>query len=162
MSKIKELILDLVIADLERQIATTCQGMNDAIAESKAHKGAMESRYDTFKEEAQYLAGAHNTRMQTLHNALATLKFLKTVCPATTKAGGYAIVEVEDLDDGVHTKYFLLPVGGGGAYDVGGEKLTTLSVNAPLGRALVGKVVDDEVEINIQGMVRNLVVVSIT
>ncbi|KKS95606.1 MAG: hypothetical protein UV75_C0011G0020, partial [Candidatus Giovannonibacteria bacterium GW2011_GWA1_43_15] len=57
MKDIKTVIIDRIIDKVETQIKNTERGRLDAIEESKAHKGAMASRYDTFKEEAQYLAG---------------------------------------------------------------------------------------------------------
>jgi len=129
--------------------------------ESKAHKGAMASRYDTFKEEAQYLAGGFNARIQELSPLLAMLKSLRTQIPSLNKASGGTIVEVEDSDNNTRVKYFLLPAGGGNTYEVAGETYTVLSLSAPLARAFVGKMKEDEVEITIQGTTRHLIVVSV-
>lgn len=94
MQNVKASLLSLAIADIEEQIAAAERGRKDAIEESKAHKGAMASRYDTFKEEAQYLAGGFAARIQELSSQLAALKSLQMRLAANSKVSGGAIVEV--------------------------------------------------------------------
>jgi len=62
----------------------------------------------------------------------------------------------------VKMKYFILPAGGGNAYEVDGERYSTLTLQAPLARALFGKTEGDEAEITIQGATRHLLVVSVS
>ncbi|MEK7630940.1 MAG: GreA/GreB family elongation factor [Patescibacteria group bacterium] len=138
------------------------RGQQGAIEESKAHKGAMASRYDTFKEEAQYLAGGFAARIQELSLQLAALKSMQMRLAVNNKVSSGAIVEIEDVDTGVRTKYFLLPVGGGNIYEVNGKPYSTLTIRAPLARALFGKTEGDEVEIIIQGTTKRLLIVSVS
>lgn len=162
MKDIKSKLLDLVIADIEKQIETAEQGRKDAVEESKAHKGAMASRYDTFKEEAQYLAGGFAARIQELTTLLIALKSMRARLAANSKVSGGAIVEVEDIDTGVKTKYFLLPAGGGHVYEVSGEQYSTLTIQAPLAHSLFGKTEGDETEITIQETTKHLLIVSVS
>lgn len=162
MKDIKTIILDRIIEEVETQIKNAEQGRLEAIKESQAHKGAMESRYDTFKEEAQSLAGGLNAQVSGLSKTLSALRSLRGYSVPITKGSGYAIMEVENHDDGARTKYFLLPAGGGNTYEVGGERITILSVGAPMARALIGAVAGDEVEVKIQGTTRRFSVVSVT
>ncbi len=162
MTDTKSRLLDLVISDIEKQIETAEQGRKDAVEESKAHKGAMESRYDTFKEEAQYLAGGFAARIQELTPLLAALKSMRMQISANSMVSGGAIVEIEDIDAGVKTKYFILPAGGGKTYEVDGEQYSTLTLQAPLARALFGKTEGDEAEITIQGTTKHLLIVFVS
>lgn len=162
MKDIKTLVLDRIIKEVENQIKNAERGRLDALEESKAHKGAMESRYDTFKEEAQYLAGGYAARLVELGKTLGALKSIRDYPPTITKGSGYAIVEAENLEDGSRTKYFLLPAGGGNTYEVEGGEITILNVGAPLAQAFIGTVAGDEVEIKIQGTTRQFRVVSVT
>lgn len=162
MKSVKETLLDSVIADIEKQIETADQGRRDAIEESKAHKGAMASRYDTFKEEAQYLAGGFAARIQELTSLLGPLNSFKNSMAPVSRVCGGAIVEVEDLDNSTRTKYFLLPAGGGEVYEVNGEKYFVLTIRAPLARSLFGKTEGDEAEITIQGTTKHLLIVSVS
>lgn len=162
MENIKTIILDRLIEEIEAQIKNAERGRLDALKESKAHKGAMESRYDTFKEEAQYLAGGFTARLVELGKILGALKSIRDFPPTVTKGSSYAIVEAENLDDGSRTKYFLLPAGGGNTYEIGGEQITILSLGAPLAHAFIGAVAGDEVEVKIQGTTRRFSVISVT
>lgn len=162
MKNIKTIILDRIIEEVETQIKNAERGRLDAIEESKAHKGAMESRYDTFKEEAQYLAGGYATRLVELGKTLGALKSIRDYPPTIAMGSGYAIVEVENLDDGSRAKYFLLPAGGGNTYEVEEEEITVLNVGAPLARVFIGSVAGDEVETKIQGTTRRFNIVSVT
>lgn len=161
MGNIKIIALDYIIKEVEVQIKNAERGRLDALEESKAHKGAMESRYDTFKEEAQYLAGGFAARLVDLRKTLGALKSIRDFPPTVTKGSGYAIVEAENLDDGSRMKYFLLPAGGGNTYEIEGEKIIVLNIGAPLARAFIGKVAGNEVEIKIQGTTRRFSVVSV-
>ena len=161
MTNIKMIILDLVMAEVVAQLEATERGRLFAIAESKAHKGAMASRYDTFKEEAQYLAGGMNAQSIGLRETLGLLYSLKEKPPIVKKGSGYAIVEAENLDDGTTTKYFLLPAGGGNSYEVAGEKILVINAGAPLARAFIGAVEGDEVQVNIQGKKKIFNIISV-
>jgi transcription elongation GreA/GreB family factor len=162
MENLKTIILDRIIEEVETQIKIAERGRLGAIEESKAHKGAMASRYDTFKEEAQYLAGGFNAQILELSQRLGALKSIRNYSPTITKGSGYAIIEAEKLEDGSRVKYFLLPAGGGNTYEVGDEKIIVLNVGAPMARAFMGAVADDEVKIELQGTMRIFRVISVS
>ncbi len=162
MKSVKTTIVDNIIEKVENQIKNAERGQSDAIEESKAHKGAMASRYDTFKEEAQYLAGGYAARLVELNKILRALKSVRDHPPTTTKCSCYALIEAENLDDRSRVVYFLLPAGGGDTYDVGGEEITVLNVGAPLARAFIGSVAGDTVEIKIQGTTKRFTITSVT
>lgn len=104
-------------------------------------EGAMKSRYDTFKEEGQYLAGGLKIISQELNDAVAALReavkmnFLKSV----DRVSLYTFVTVEyetiNTDESSET-YFVTPF-------LGGEKIrediTSIRPGSPLGKALIGK-----------------------
>ena len=148
--------------EVETQIKNAERGRLDALEESKAHKGAMASRYDTFKEEAQYLAGGFASRLVELGKTLGALKSIRDYPLTITKVYGYALVEVKNLENGSRSKYFLLPSGGGNTYEVEGEEISVLSVGAPMARAFMGAVPGDAVGIKIQGMTKRFSVISVT
>lgn len=162
MKSIKAVIIDRVIDKIEIQIKTAERGRLDAVEESKAHKGAMESRYDTFKEEAQYLAGGYNARLLELGKILVALRSISDSPPTIINGCVYAIIEAKNLDDGLIIKYFLLPAGGGDIYEADGEKVTVLNLGTPMARAFIGANAGDEVEVKIQGVAKRFSIVSIT
>lgn len=58
--------LEQGIAEVKKMIDMAKKNMKEAQEEANYHKGAMESRYDTFKEEAQYLVAANEKRISEL------------------------------------------------------------------------------------------------
>lgn len=51
--EIKKKIIELLRLELENKTDFLKNAIDDAQKEAASHKGRMESRYDTFKEEAQ-------------------------------------------------------------------------------------------------------------
>lgn len=162
MKDIKIIIIDRIIEEVEAQIQNAERGRLTAIEDSKAHKGKMESRFDTFKEEAQNLAGALSLQVLELMKTLSALKSVRGYSLPITTVSGYAIVTVENCDDGTIAKYFLLPAGGGNEYDVGEDKVTVLSVGAPIARAFMGASVGDVREVTLQKKVKRFRIVSVS
>lgn len=159
---IKTIIIDRILEEIQNQIRSATQGREDALEESRAHKGAMESRYDTFKEEAQYLANAHEAQLAELTGATNMLKSLRDNPPEITRGSLYAIIEAEDLDTGSSEKYFVLPAGGGNTYELAGDKIITINVMAPLARAFIGALEGDNVEFKTPQRKRRFSILSIT
>ncbi len=162
MKNIKIFIIDSIIKEIEGQIRNTKNGRLSAVKESKAHKGAMASRYDTFKEEAQYLADGYSIQLARLNKTLNELRYIRRDSSIINKGSIRAIVEVQNLSDNSRAKYFLLPIGGGNIYEVKKEIITVLSVGAPLARAFIGAVAGDEIEVKIQDKTKIFNVISIT
>jgi len=133
--------------------------------ESASHKGAMASRYDTFKEEAQAMAAAQEIRIAELRTALDSLRGMlddpgtKLEQPASRVRLG-SIVTIRDTDDHV-AYYFIASAGGGETVEVDQRRIVVITPRAPLGAHLVSKEVGDQVEVSIGGRRREFEVVSI-
>lgn len=121
-------------------------------AESRSHKGAASSRYDTFKEEAQALAGAQGRREADLGTQLALIKSLiqdgRVLAPTEVIRAG-AIVRLTEPDSQKEFLYLIVPAGGGFEFQSDDTSFTTLNFSAPLCRALLRKKEGDIVEIGI-------------
>ncbi len=63
-------LLTMLQQELRRMCELAIAGAHEAQQEANYHIGAMESRYDTFKEEAQYLTEAQKLRLLTLQGQL--------------------------------------------------------------------------------------------
>lgn len=63
-------LLTMLQQELRRMCELAIAGAHEAQQEANYHVGAMESRYDTFKEEAQYLTEAQKLRLLTLQGQL--------------------------------------------------------------------------------------------
>ncbi len=105
---------------------------------------------DTRAIEAQYVARGFAERVEDLQSTLAVLSRIRldTFGPEDP-VGLSALVGI--LDGDREKVYFLVPVAGGETLVVNGTKVLTLTPNSPLGEALCGKQVDDEIELELPG-----------
>lgn len=148
-------------AELVAQLAAalaTAQAAHAAAIEGATHSEARaENDKDTRGLEQSYLARGQAQRVVELENGLAAVTKLavRGFGPGDPAALG-AVVTVDE--DGASKQLFLAPAGGGNVVGGGVQVVTTSS---PLGKALVGKRVDDEVELRLPGGVRSVVVVRV-
>lgn len=163
MEKLKRSVVSAVIVEIESMISTAEKERQKAIEESRYHKGAMESRYDTFKEEAQYLMAAQDLRIRDLSNTVSVLKVLLSK-PIVQKERieNYALVEIEDADNGSSATYLILPEGGGISCDINGKSVFTISVTSPLAKALIGLSDGSDIELNVGATRKYFTVVSVS
>jgi transcription elongation GreA/GreB family factor len=110
--------------------------------------------------ELSYLAGAQAQRVadlqQTLHyyQQMEFRKFTAEDSVATT-----AVVEL--VSNGRKTLYLIAQFGGGMRLSVGGKTIQVITPLSPVGEELVGRRVGDSVEIDAQGIVRDLEITAI-
>lgn len=147
-----------LVALLEAALATARAAHAAAIEGATHAEAKAENDKDTRGLEQSYLARGVAQRVVDLENAVAdvTRLELRTFGPAAPVAMS-ALVAADE--DGEEQRFFLAPAGGGTLLSGGVQVLTTSS---PLGRALLGKRVDDEVELRLPGKSRTLVISAIS
>lgn len=138
--ELKRTLIAKCIEILESEIRETKKAMDDAQEEANSHKGAMESRYDTFKEEAQYKVGAYARKLVLLSKQLSQIQLIKI--GITTQAQLGSIVESEEK------KYFLVGYLGPEPIQVGEEKYFPISISSPIGKMLLNKKAGETVHFN--------------
>jgi len=74
--EVKRALIAACAAALREKMAFQKRAMDTAQAEANTHKGAMSSRYDTFKEEAQALRDGHAKQVQQLGDIIALVQQL--------------------------------------------------------------------------------------
>ena len=162
MSEIKKMVIGQLIEEVKRQIASAEREQAHTMDESKAHKGAMASRYDTFKEEAQSLTAGYGDQLLKFRQTMITLMRMKDNPPSVSIGGLFALIEIESCDsDHVKARYLLLPAGGGHVCEVAGEKIIALNLEAPRARALMGVSPGDVVDLKTREATRRFRVVSV-
>ncbi len=127
-------------------------GIRDAQMEANSHVGAMQSRYDTFKEEAQSLVAAHQIRLIKLEDDIA-------ICDALIKklsdhGFGFDVVEmgafltiVSEIQGVEQTQnYFLVPEGSGMTASLDGINVICVTPHAPVVKPLLGLRSGDEAD----------------
>lgn len=155
----KTRLIALIQADVRRDVETMRQAAA-ASREAATHEEAKpENDKDTRAIEASYLAGAQGARVRDLEGIINCLTFLEL--PAFDDAEPISIGAIAHLErEGERTTYFLAPQGGGRRVDVDGVVIQVVTPQAPLGRALVGKEVGDEIEVRAE-VVRRFEIVAV-
>lgn len=139
--------LDAALATARAAHAAAVEGATHAEARAENDK-------DTRGLEQSYLARGHALRVEELEAAVLAVARLPAG-GAGPRVGLGAVVTVDD--DGATTRYYLAPWGGG---VVLGD-VHVVTPQAPIGRALLGREVDDEVEVQRPGGARTLVITAI-
>jgi transcription elongation GreA/GreB family factor len=114
-----------------------------------------ENDKDTRGLEQSYLARGQAQRVAELEAAVSDASAL--ALRRCDRGGMGALVTIED--DGEERVYFIAPHGGG---TVLAGSVQVVTPSSPLGRALAGKRVDDEIELELRGKKRTLTVASIS
>lgn len=146
-----------LLAQLTAQLATA-QAAHAAAIEGATHAEAKpENDKDTRGLEQSYLARGQAQRVADLEAAVAgvtklTVRAFKSTDPVAISA----VITVDE--DGTEHLFFLVPHGGGNVL-AGGIQVVTPS--SPLGSALLGKRIDDALEIKLPGKTRSLVIAAI-
>lgn len=153
----KEALRRELLAMTERALEAARSSHAAAIEGATHPEARAENDKDTRGLEQSYLARGVAQRVVELENAVADLTAMKLrVFPEGAPAAISAVVTVDEA--GVQTRYFVAPAGGGGV--VGGD-IQVVTPQSPIGKALVGKRVDDELELKIAGKTRELAIVAI-
>ena len=76
LSEEKKSILIKIKTEINTMIETAKESAKFYQEEANSHQGAMESRYDTFKEEAQYMVSGQQRRVNELTEYLVNINLL--------------------------------------------------------------------------------------
>jgi len=154
---VKDRLKAELIAVLEASLATARAAHAAAIEGSTHEEARAENDKDTRGLEQSYLARGQAQRVAELEAAIGdvTALALRTFT-AKSPVALSALVTVDE-DDGEH-RFWLAPAGGG---SVLADNIQVVTPNSPLGQALLGKRLDDEVELRLPGKLRSFVVTAI-
>lgn len=165
MARAKAPTKDALRAELLGQLEVAlaaAQAAHAAAIEGATHEEARpENDKDTRGLEQSYLARGQAQRVAELEAGVAEVTALALrVFGAGDPVALSALVDVDETvgDADVAHAYFLAPHGGGSVLTGGVQVVTTSS---PIGRALLGRRVDDEVELRLPGKLRTLVITAI-
>ncbi|MDE1919100.1 MAG: GreA/GreB family elongation factor [Patescibacteria group bacterium] len=156
-------IFKQIKTELEKTLANTERQRNESQHEANQHKGRMQSRYDTFKEEAQMMVAAHEVRMAELRASLAQVQAVldrPSVFKPTDTIRVGAVIALE-ANDGTRRRHVLSPTGGGIQVVSGSTELMVITPDSPIGKRLVGLKMGDEIEIDVGGNKRNYQIVEV-
>jgi len=153
-----------LVAQLTEALASA-QRAHAAALEGATHTEARaENPKDTRGLEQSYLARGQAQRVAELEAGLAAVAALviRRFSPSDPIALGALVTVHEDSglagDDRVRKQLFIAPHGGGSVLAIGIQVVTPSS---PLGRALLGRLVDDDIELRLPGRTRSLLVIAL-
>ena len=135
-------MLAAIVAALDSELEALVKATGLALDEATNS----ENKYDTRGLEASYLAGAQSERLLVLKQRVSFYGVFQApdfMEDDPIRLG--ALVCLEN-DDGARW-IFMGPEGGGLTLDVDGHRVVALSPSAPLGGALVGRCVGDEIKV---------------
>jgi transcription elongation factor GreA len=123
-----------------------------AIAEARGHGDISENaEYEAAKERQALLEGKIND----LHQKLSQCEVQDPLAEPPERAIFGCTVRIENLDTGEEGQYSLV-----GPYEADLSQ-GTISVVSPIGRALIGKEVGDEIQVQAPGGVKNFEIIDI-
>ena len=149
MIEIKKQLLFGITSSLEKQLKIYKKEMDRAQEEANYHKGAMESRYDTFKEEAQMLkdalGGQYNNTIEILNSIISYEKNIDLKsCNEVVKVG--SIIEIDR--EGEVEYYFIFPKVPYQEIEVGDKKYICINNETPFAKAILNKEIGELLEFN--------------
>ncbi len=119
-----------------------------AMERANEAEGAMKSRYDTFKEEGQYLASGLISKHEDIKRSLSAIKSILDLGEFDkSHFVELCSIVVVELEDGDQREFFVFPV-------LGGEKVegrTVVSPSSPIGKALMKKKEGDSFAFVVEG-----------
>jgi transcription elongation GreA/GreB family factor len=146
-------------ARAEAELETVSDAQRAAALAATHEESKPENDKDTRAIESSYLARGQAARVADLREAVALLAALKLESVDAGPARGGSLVEFEE-DDRAEL-CFLVPAGAGKDVELPGKRVRTVSTRSPLGRAFLGRRVDDELEVPTPHGPRNLRILAI-
>ena len=143
----KTTLLDHIITTLGADLAALTAAARQAHAGATHEECIPDNKYDTTALEASYVAQGQANRAAEIRRALERYRGLSLLpFGAQSPIRLTALVTLE-TDDGRPLRVFLGPDAGGLKVSCDGVECIVITPESPLGRALLGRVCDDEIEV---------------
>ncbi|WP_413283920.1 GreA/GreB family elongation factor [Vibrio sp. MA40-2] len=147
----KQSLIDVIIKKLEAIHQVAISATQSAIEAATNEETVPENKYDTLALEAAYLAHGQARRVQECEADIQRFKALPTVSFDPMSAVGLtAIIQLIDENDQA-SLFFMGPCSGGVKVIYLNQQVTIITPEAPLGKAMLGQRVGDEIVLEIAG-----------
>jgi hypothetical protein len=156
----KARVLSRVIEQLTEGAVSMAHHAEQTRADATHAEAKPENDKDTRALEQSYLARGQAMRAEAELEHVQMLRYLNlTPCREGDPISAGALIELE-TDDAVKV-VFLLPHGGGVEVEVDGIEVQVITPSAPLGKAVLGRSVGDEVQLRTRGVLREYVISAV-
>jgi len=135
--EIKKKLVEIIKSELEKKMDFLNKAIDEAQKESASHIGKMESRYDTFKEEAQAAVASYEKQLFNIKASLFLINEIPLEIFNKIKLG--SVVETNE------NNYFI-SMGILNEVDIDGIKYKLTSLDSPIGQIFADKKASDEIE----------------
>lgn len=157
----KEQLLHRITVALNADLAVLSMAARSAHEAATHEECIPDNKYDTTALEASYIAQGQANRAQEIRGALESYRVLELrEFDDETPIRLTALVVLED-EEGNPKSVFLGLEAGGLKIAEGAEEIVVVTPQSPLGRALLGKVVGDQVQVGMGGMRKTFTVVEV-
>lgn len=145
----KTVVHRLLLEKLEVDLDVLQRAAQTAYEAATHEENVAENKYDTLGLEASYLATGQARRVEQIRQSLKSCRTM-ALEPFNAARGIQvgALVNLE-AENGNAQHLFLAPDAAGLTLCVEGQTVTVITPHSPLGTALLGKQVDDEVQITV-------------
>ena len=139
-------LISALIKRLEQALHTAADASAQAHASATHSENQPDNKYDTLALEAAYLAHGQSNRVAALQDSLQRYRqFHKPTFSEDDAIALGALVCLQPASSDKPLWVFLGPAAGGLQFSYAGKTVQVISPDAPLGKALLGQGVDDDV-----------------
>ncbi len=153
-------IIRQVLSAQEEELAILETGARESRDEAIHEENQPEDKYDTHHLEASYLAEGQSRIAIEMRESITRLNTieLKDLTPNDPIALG-TLVSLKSK--GKLTHYFLSPSAGGLEVSIKGIDILVITPQSPIGKKLIGKKINDEIEIENFPILRSYLITSV-
>lgn len=157
----KQRLIDLLLSELQQTLSIATRAADDARDLATHEQSKPETQYDTVGLEASYLAHGQSQRVAELKLDLMLWQNIGVKYFESNDVVAPGALVLLETDDESQAWYLVGPAGGGLQLSLDDQQITVVTQAAPLGKALLGKQVDDEIQININDVIQHYDIVGI-
>ena len=146
-------LLEQIIDHLENSLKLNIDAAEQAHETATHSENVAENRHDTLGLEAAYLAQGQSQRVEEGEVDIVAFKALRDLRYSESIAmGSLVALADEGADEGDrHHLLFIGPAAGGLKLVVDQNEIVVITPSAPLGRALMGHFVNEEIDFSVAG-----------
>lgn len=143
----KKQLADLVVTALSKQLQQAIDAANEAHAAAVNDQSVAETQYDTLAIEASYLAEGQSKRVIEFQHAIDAYKALELIeFNSESYIALGALVQLS-TDSNTNHWFFIGPAAGGFRCQLAKQNITVITPQSPMGIALIGKQLEDDIEV---------------
>jgi transcription elongation GreA/GreB family factor len=153
--------INAIIAHLNAELTTATAASEQAHASATHSENVADNKYDTLAVEAAYLAHGQSVRITQIQQSIATYRQLMSIgSPDNAAIHIGHTVTIYDANDKLQ-RLFIGPSAGGIRLFIDNLEILTITPQTPMGKALMGKAVDDEITLAVGANSKYFVVTDI-